>query len=128
MIQGDEAAGIFALAFAEMGLGVAVGGKYTDPGGTANNCATTIDGGESWIRSGAGLRGYRSAVCPLPSHAGAWIAVGITGTDVSLNNAQSWSPIGGHADLELNAVDTSPQGQTIWAVGPNGRVLRMSMR
>lgn len=128
MNQGDEAAGIFAIAFADRDHGVVVGGKYTDPPGSSGNCAHSVDGGENWIEATAGPRGFRSAVAPIPGQPGTWIAVGITGTDVSLDGGKTWQPVGGRSDVELNAVVVSPSGEVAWAVGPRGRVLRMSLR
>lgn len=127
MRQGDGAAGIFALAFQDELVGLGVGGKYTEPEARYGTVILTEDGGKSWILCERPPGGFRSAVAPLPKRPGAWIAVGINGTDVSLDGGLSWSPIGTGRDTELNAVMPTPSGDAVWAVGPLGTVRRMQL-
>ena len=66
--------------------------------------------------------GLRSAVAPVPGTFGqAWITVGPAGSDLSLDNGQSWQPIPGDG---FHAVGSAGQS-TSWAVGEAGRVGRL---
>ena len=124
--QGDAASGIFALAFADERRGVCVGGNYGEPDERRGTCAWTVDGGRTWTLAAEPPRGYRSSVAPSPRHATTWLAVGISGTDVSRDGGRTWRAIGG-ADEELNAVAFVPDGRRAWAVGPRGAVRRMDL-
>lgn len=127
MRQADEAAGIFAISFADTDFGLTVGGKYSEPDSNIGNCAYTVDGGVSWMSAGLGLRGFRSAVAPLPGMPSTWIAVGISGADISLDDGKTWQAVGQGNELELNAVSVLPSGAAAWGVGPDGRVLKMDL-
>lgn len=120
--QGAASQGVFALAFAPGGRGVAVGGDYASPAATAGTGATTTDGGRSWAALGgaAGPRGYRSGVALVPGSGGRrFVAVGTSGSDRSDDGGASWQPID---TLALNAVSFAPSGAG-WAVGPDGRIV-----
>ena len=128
MRQADEAAGIFAISFSDRNTGIVVGGKYTEPDCNDGNCASTVDGGASWTPAGLGLRGFRSALARLPGIERAWLAVGISGADLTLNDGKTWQAVGAGNELELNAVSVLPSGNAAWGVGPEGRVLKMNLR
>ena len=121
---GDPAAGIFAVMVRADGRGVAVGGKYTEPGDARGTAAFTHDGGRTWLAAKAG--GYRSAVDAIPGTP-AWLAVGISGTDLSLDDGVTWRPIAREGEQERNAVSLTPSGRTAWSVGPAGAVWRMDL-
>ncbi len=117
-IASSASAGIFALAFEDAQIGYAVGGDYaapTDPG----SFARTSDGGLAWT-AGASPRGYRSSIAIAP---GALIVVGSSGSDISRDDGNTWTPIG---DTPLNAVRIA--GDIAFAVGPEGRLARLSLR
>jgi photosystem II stability/assembly factor-like uncharacterized protein len=110
----SEGSGIFSLAFAG-GRGVAVGGDYTKAAELAGN--VTVWDGSKWTVPSAGPGGYRSAVARVGDR---WIAVGTSGSDVSIDDGRTWR---GFDDGAFNALGVS--GNTCWAVGPNGRIARL---
>jgi photosystem II stability/assembly factor-like uncharacterized protein len=113
-------AGIFSLSFADSGHGVAVGGDYGKPADATGNLAVTTDGGRSWTAPAASHpNGYRSAVAFVAERR-IWIAVGTSGADIS-TDGQSWKPIDNAA---YNAIGSA--GDAVWAVGPKGRIARLS--
>jgi photosystem II stability/assembly factor-like uncharacterized protein len=115
-------AGIFSLAFADLLHGVAVGGDYAKPAETAGNAAITSDGG-TWNRpGGAPPNGYRSAVAFLAGRK-VWIAVGTSGSDISSDAGRSWKPFDSGAYNAVAAV-----GDVVWAVGPGGRIGKLSFK
>lgn len=115
-------AGVFSLSFADALRGIAIGGDFSIEGGRDRNVAVTRDGGATWEPAGGKPpNGYRSAVAivPLTRGQGA-VAVGPTGTDISLDGGRNWTP----ADtLGYHAVRFAPDGAG-WATGPRGRVAR----
>lgn len=115
-------AGIFSLALADPLHGVAVGGEYTKPDDRARTVALTNDGGKSWNKAKQELFGYRSAVIFLPNRPRTIIAVGANGSDVSSDAGQTWIHF---STTAFNAVASAPDGST-WAVGPNGRIAKLS--
>lgn len=110
----SDGAGIFSVAMAGS-RGVAVGGDYTKPNEAAGN-SVIWDGGKWTVAEGA-PRGYRSAVARMGDR---WIAVGTSGSDVSIDDGRTWR---GFDDAAFNALSVS--GQTCWAVGPAGRIARL---
>jgi photosystem II stability/assembly factor-like uncharacterized protein len=117
--SGVKSAGIFSLAFSDARHGIAVGGDYQDPHTLARTVAVTIDGGKTWsIPGGAALRGYRSAAVFLANDTA--IAVGSSGSDVSIDGGQTWQAI---SDIGFNAVAAA--GKNVWAAGPGGIVAKL---
>jgi photosystem II stability/assembly factor-like uncharacterized protein len=124
-IRNDSAsAGIFSVAFADHGRGVVVGGDYSKAGDALHNVALTRDGGRTWIEpSGPRAKGFRSAVAYLADRR-MWIATGPSGSDVSYDDGESWEPFDAGDFNALSFVSS----QAGWAVGPKGRVARLSPR
>jgi photosystem II stability/assembly factor-like uncharacterized protein len=124
-IRNDAASsGIFSLAFSDAKHGVAVGGDYKKPSDASHNIAVTSDGGWTWTEpSGQHPGGYRSAVAFLAGR-GMWIVTGPSGSDVSTDNGNTWTPFDAGA---FNAVSFTPD-VVGWAVGPKGRVALLSPR
>jgi photosystem II stability/assembly factor-like uncharacterized protein len=133
LLQGDEASGVFALAFRDFENGVAVGGKYTDVYGQEGNCAVTSDGGETWRLVDDAPFGYRSSVCDVPGVGDMWMCVGTSGSSIAEDSqAQEWSDyfegvesVRGGEGVALNSVACDPKGQALWTVGARGYVARM---
>jgi photosystem II stability/assembly factor-like uncharacterized protein len=118
---GRSSAGIFSLLFRDARTGVAVGGDFLEPRRGGLNAAITWDGGISW-RALPSLRGYRSAVTPVPD-ADVLVAVGLTGSDIRPEGGV-WSLLD---ELSWNAVAfASPTAG--WVVGNGGRIARFSGR
>ncbi len=121
IVKGTPGSGIFSIAMRDSKNGVVVGGNYERPDETRGNLAFTRDGGRSWT-AGSGLTGYRSAVAYIND--GTIIAVGTNGADLSLNNGAKWETVGSD---NLNAVQAKGVN-AVWAVGPNGAVMRYIRR
>jgi photosystem II stability/assembly factor-like uncharacterized protein len=122
---GVASAGVFSVAFRDERHGVIAGGDYEKPALRGRNLATTSDGGATWTLtdSAATPAGYRSAVAIVPgTRANTLVAVGLTGTDVSVDNGATWQRADSTA---YNSVAfASPSAG--WAVGPKGRIARWS--
>jgi photosystem II stability/assembly factor-like uncharacterized protein len=113
---GVESAGIFSIAFRDREHGIIVGGDYKKPNATSATAATTAVGGKTWTIAKQPPP-YRSAVAWAKDR---WIAVGISGSSVSLDDGVTWKEL----DREnYNSVAFAPTGEG-WAAGPKGRVAR----
>jgi len=119
ILAGIESAGIFSIAFRDRNHGVIVGGDYRKPkDATGVTAAITRDGGKSWILVEKALP-FRSGVAWAKDR---WIAVGTSGSHVSLDDGATWKPL----DKEnYNSVGFTRAGEG-WAVGPKGRVARFA--
>jgi len=114
-------AGIFSLAFRTPREGIAVGGDYGKPADKSGNIAVTNDGGATWkVPAGAPPNGYRSSVAYVGASK-TWIAAGTSGSDISIDGV-NWKPFDNAA---YNAIGVAPGG-AVWAVGPGGRVARLT--
>ena len=104
--------------------GVVVGGNYTKESAAIDNAAVTSDGGATW-RPSRGLAGYRSVVAPVAGGgARAWLAVGPTGADLSLDDGATWTAAGGEG---YDALAVAPGGRVAYASGAGGRLARVSL-
>jgi photosystem II stability/assembly factor-like uncharacterized protein len=119
IVRGTPGSGIFSIAMFNDRKGVFVGGNYEKDKETGENRGFTSDGGLTWIRGGA-IHGYRSAVIYVDEST--MIAVGSSGSDVSLDGGNSWNNI----DVEnYNSVNSKGKSAT-WAVGAKGLVAKYS--
>jgi photosystem II stability/assembly factor-like uncharacterized protein len=107
--------GIFSLVFLDSRNGVAVGGDYKTPKETAHNIAITNDGGITWTEPASHPTGYRSS---LAFDGKLLIATGTTGTDISRDKGNTWTPLD---TTNYNAVAFTSKGQG-YAAGPNGQI------
>ena len=116
-IKRTASAGVFSLHVTDQQQVIAVGGDYKKPDMIEGTLARSTDGGKTWatIKSAKGLTGYRSCVSTAAS--GHLIAVGINGTDVSLDSGQSWKRL---SDDGFHAIDFSSDRKTGWATGAQG--------
>jgi photosystem II stability/assembly factor-like uncharacterized protein len=115
-------AGVFAAQFRDERNGIAVGGDIDALSSRAHTSAYTDNGGRTWQESRSmpgGLRTSAVWVSLLPVA----IAVGPTGSDISLDAGRSWRPIdtGGWTTLSC-APDLA-----CYAVGLAGKVSRLSL-
>jgi photosystem II stability/assembly factor-like uncharacterized protein len=116
IMAGAESAGIFSIAFRDRQHGMVVGGDYRKPNDTGATAAITSDGGKTWTPLNKVLP-YRSAVAWAKDR---WIAVGTSGSHVSLDNGATWKLL----DREnYNSVAFTSGGEG-WAVGPKGRIAK----
>jgi photosystem II stability/assembly factor-like uncharacterized protein len=113
---GIESAGIFSIAFRDAKHGMIVGGDYRKPNDTGATAAITQDGGKSWTPVDRALP-YRSCVAWTGIR---WIAVGTSGSHVSLDGGATWKQLDGE---NYNSVAFTASGEG-WAVGPKGRVAK----
>jgi photosystem II stability/assembly factor-like uncharacterized protein len=119
----SPASGVFSLAFADADRGVAVGGNYKRPAEAKAVVALTSDGGRTWkTPSGAPPEGFRSAVAFLPSKGDkVLVAVGPSGSDVSIDGGESWRRLG---NLGFHALGFADKPLAGWASGDNGTIAR----
>ena len=118
IISGTSGSGIFSIAMRTSLHGKIVGGNYEKPDEKNINLAFTRNGGKEWF-SGEGLGGYRSAIAYIGDKT--WIAVGSSGSDISYDQGNDWKSL----DKEnYNAVAARGK-RAVWAVGPNGLVMKM---
>jgi photosystem II stability/assembly factor-like uncharacterized protein len=123
LADATQSSGVFALSFADALRGVAVGGDYDKPEERKGSAAVTMDGGITWVAATSLPNGFRSGVAIVPGTDGATVvAVGTTGTDVSLDGGRNWA----FADTAgYHAVRFAPDGAG-WAAGGGGRVARFN--
>jgi photosystem II stability/assembly factor-like uncharacterized protein len=122
---GVPSAGVFSVAFRDASHGVIAGGDYEKPDLRGRNLATTRDGGATWklTDSAAAPAGYRSAIAFVPgTRANTLVAVGLTGTDVSVDDGATWQ----RADSTAYNSVAFASASAGWAVGPKGRIARWS--
>lgn len=110
----SDSAGVFSIAFRDATHGVAVGGDYKHPAQRENSAIWTSDGGATWTAALNPPAGYRSAVA-WDNASKAWIAVGPNGSDLSIDDGQTWKPFD---KKSWNALSLP------WAVGPDGSIAR----
>ncbi|KAM0276567.1 hypothetical protein ACHAQH_006619 [Verticillium albo-atrum] len=120
-ITGSEAGGVFSVRFRDAKQGVAVGGDFTVPEGAERNAAWSEDGGETWTASETFPRGYRSAAAWVGGLCNVAVAVGPTGSDVTVDGGRTWTGFDGGAFDSVECVGR----KTCWASGPSGRVARL---
>ena len=120
-VRSGPSAGIFALAFRDNRHGFAIGGDFATPTAAPDALALTSDGGATWqLVDDADAPGeYRSGATWITGRDA--IAVGPTGTDVSLDAGRSWQRIDSGS---FDTVDCG-LGNACWASGEMGRVARL---
>ncbi|MFI6283945.1 oxidoreductase [Streptomyces sp. NPDC051018] len=121
---GDPARGVFALAFRDRRHGIAVGGDYRTGLPSPRAGAVTSDGGRAWRQSTVPPPAYRSGAAWLPYGSAAALAVGPTGTDLTLDGGRTWRTVDTGS---YDTVDCAPRGGC-WASGEKGRVARLEAR
>lgn len=123
-ITGGAAAGVFSVQFRDAKRGIALGGDYLDPTGATGNAAWSADGGVTWKAPSSNPTGYRSGSTWVPGLPTTALAVGPTGSDVSLDAGHSWQSFdsGSFDSVECTG------GLICWASGEKGRVARLVLR
>lgn len=120
-----EAAGIASVAFRDTLNGAAMGGALNRPGDFTDNVAITRDGGRTWAL--AGRPSFPGAI-----YGGAWVpgaarpvlvAVGPGGASLAHDDARTWTVVDTVAYWAVGFA--SPRAG--WAVGPKGRITRISL-
>ena len=114
-----DAGGTFGLAFRNPLEGLAVGGDFTTPDNGVRASSYTQDSGRTWT-AGGDLGGYRSGVDWVSGARRTAIAVGTSGSDVTVDGGRSWSAVTSGGD-GFDSVQCVPGG-VCWASGADGRV------
>jgi photosystem II stability/assembly factor-like uncharacterized protein len=122
-LRGGPTAGVYSLDFRSIRKGVMVGGAFDDPANGDDASATLTYTQGEWRASPHPVLGYRSGVAFVPGTANTVIAVGPTGSDVSVNGGHAWSNF---SDIPFDAVSCASDG-ACWASGPDGAVARLSV-
>ena len=120
--EGSSMTGVFSATFQNARQGWAMGGNWEVPEDNTGNLAVTVDGGTTWelLSDGQGP-GYRSSIVHHPTQAGALVATGFEGLDVSLDGGRSWAH---RSDSSHYVARFSPDGRTLWLAGAK-RLTRM---
>jgi photosystem II stability/assembly factor-like uncharacterized protein len=118
--KNSNSSGIFSVAFANDRDGVAVGGDYAKDAEPEHNIAVTADGGRTWTEPAGGPAGFRSAALWLPD-VKSWVVTGTSGSDWGVGG--KWTKFDSAAFNALGGKSSA----AIWAVGPRGRVARLSV-
>ncbi|ADB35474.1 Putative protein related to photosystem II stability/assembly factor [Kribbella flavida DSM 17836] len=120
------AAGIFSLAFRGKLHGVAVGGDFEKPAEAVRAASVTTDGGRSWklVPAAQAPKGYRSGSAFVPGTLATVVAVGPSGSDVSLDGGRSWTQF---SSTSFDSVECAGHGvrAACWASGAKGAVGRL---
>lgn len=122
-VPGGPTAGLASLAFLDTLHGVALGGDVADATSRGPNAARTADGGRTWRtapRTTFAGAAYGAVVVPGTR---ALVAVGPGGMDWVPDGGAEWAPLD---TLAYWSVGFAPGGVG-WAVGPGGRITRISL-
>jgi photosystem II stability/assembly factor-like uncharacterized protein len=116
-IASSPSAGVFALAFRSPSRGIAVGGDYSAPT-VATAVSAVSDRPGVWRLPQTEPSGYRSGVTFVPGTRDTAIAVGLTGSDLSLDGGKHWHTFD---TGQFDTVSCTKDG-ACWASGDLGRV------
>ena len=120
-LASSGSAGVFATAFRDPHTGVAVGGDFLNPTNGVDALGISRDGGRTWTKPSTAPQGYRSGVTWWFDIA--LIAVGPTGSDLSLDRGRHWRQFDAGS---FDTVDCTGDG-ACWASGEQGRAATLSV-
>lgn len=135
IMKGTAGSGIFSIAMRDEKWGLIVGGNYEKPTElTPYNYAVTENGGDLWqlqtklpvsmygrnTVKDTRLWGYRSSVAFVDKNV--VIAVGTSGSDISLDGGKTWRGFGKEG---LNTVGAKGE-LAVWGVGSDGMVFHLT--
>ena len=103
------------------GHGLAVGGDYRPDQPSPHAAAVSDDGGATWTPAAEPPKAYRSGVAWLPHSRRLALAVGPTGSDLTLDGGRTWHTFDSGS---YDTVDCAPD-LGCWAAGERGRVARL---
>ena len=117
-VPSGPSAGIYSLAFRDSRHGVALGGDYATPASAPDGAAVSRDGGRGWTVARQEPAEYRSGSAWL--NRGGWLtlAVGPTGSDLSVDGGVRWRRFDSGS---FDSVDCT-RGGACWASGERGRI------
>lgn len=120
IMHGPASAGIFSIAFRDAEHGVLAGGDYKEPEKGGANLAKTSDGGKNWKLVRLSQQKFFSGIAYLRERQGWVFAGGSAGLAFSKNELHSWKEL---VPGKVNAIASDNSGN-IWAVGPDGNILK----
>jgi photosystem II stability/assembly factor-like uncharacterized protein len=120
-VKSGQSSGIFSICFRDASHGVIVGGDYQKETEAVDNLAITSDGGQTW-KSVKGLAGFRSVVAYVPGTR-TLVAAGPAGSDYSVDDGHTWSPITGPG---FDTFSFAPGEKVGWAAGARGAIGRLN--
>jgi photosystem II stability/assembly factor-like uncharacterized protein len=125
LLRGQPSYGTYSIAFRDARTGIAVGGDYRNEPAAESNAAFTADGGKTWtVPAEQRPSGFRESVVYVPGSGPALaLAVGPSGSDFTLDDGRTWTPIPGPAGF--HALSFARDGSAGWAVGKNGLIARI---
>ncbi|KAF6825266.1 oxidoreductase [Colletotrichum plurivorum] len=123
-IAGGASAGVFSARFRDASHGIAVGGDFNVANGSDYTASWSEDGGATWTASEAFPGGYRSGSSWAPGLCGIAVAVGPSGSDITVDGGRTWKTIdsGSFDSVECLA------GRVCWASGSGGRVGKLTLK
>ena len=114
----NQSSGIFSLCKIRENTIIVVGGDYTQPEKTSQNCAISLTNEQLWKPiTAAPPSGFRSAVAASLVNERMLVTAGTNGIDISMDQGLSWQRI---SDYASNAVALTPKRNAIITAGPNG--------
>ncbi|WP_310724457.1 oxidoreductase [Streptomyces sp. N2A] len=117
----DPARGVFALAFRDRVHGLAVGGDFRADRPSPRAAAVSDDAGTTWTAAARPPQAYRSGVTWLPHSRRIALAVGPSGSDLTVDGGHTWHPFDTGS---YDTVDCTPD-LGCWAAGEHGRIARL---
>jgi photosystem II stability/assembly factor-like uncharacterized protein len=121
VVHGPASAGIFSVAFRDAKHGVVAGGDYKEPEKAGVNLAKTNDGGRTWKLVRLSQQKFFSGIAYLRERQGWVFAGGSSVLAFSKNELRNWKEF---VPAKVNAIASDHIGN-IWAVGPDGNILRI---
>lgn len=127
LLQGQPSFGTYSVAFRDARTGLVVGGDYRRESFAERCAAYSADGGATWSLAGErGPGGFRECVAFVPQSSPALaVAVGPSGSEFSLDDGRTWTPIPGPSGF--HALALARDGSTGWAVGKAGLIARLRL-
>ncbi|MCZ6915379.1 MAG: hypothetical protein O7I93_01270 [Gemmatimonadetes bacterium] len=126
IVSGTGSSGIFSLVFVDERFGMALGGDLSDTASHTDNVVVTEDGGATWVLAG-GRPTFTGAVygaSRVPGGPrGAFVAAGPRGVSYTLDNGATWAALDTLSHWAVGFASPS----TGWAVGPGGRITKISL-
>ena len=117
ILQGKETTGANSIAVKNKKTMVVVGGDFNAKESTEKNCVFTTDAGANWQYPLQPPHGYRSCVEFIKKNS--WVACGLTGVDISINDGKNWQLI---SNTSYHTCRKAKNGTLIFLSGGSGRI------
>ncbi|MGQ0842171.1 WD40/YVTN/BNR-like repeat-containing protein [Actinokineospora sp.] len=123
VLASTPSGGVFATAWRDTRRGIAVGGDFAAPTNGVDALGTSRDAGRTWQKPTTAPQGYRSGVAWHSFIPTAAVAVGPTGSDVTLDSGRNWH------QFDAGSFDTvsCARDGACWAAGEKGRVATLRL-